>query len=806
MYHLIKKGKGHFSINLFKGELREETREGFGLQLFPNGCYYIGFWHNNEATGQGKLVLPDGTFYEGQYYKNIIQSGRIKFFNGSEYEGTFDGTVYERFSKGTFYFTQGDKLIGEWRDGLLVDGQLLDKEGKLTEFQKDGSIVKKKLDGIDNYGIIITKTNKWMYEGGIVQEKCNGKGIIYCTFQQYKHGFFENDMVNGYYKKVGLNWGEIMEGECVQDRKVGTWKKLINKGYLIERSNEDVNCRITFPYMNEDYFEGEIDNQQNESKPFYVKFKKGIYHQRGNDGDYKSIQISDIDNIMSIKEVKIRGLKFEFTFSKIFAQKDISKTGLRDYMKHLIERGFLKEKHLVGFFRRIYRPEEVSITDSVYSTNKSASHSQLKQITRSKSPIFAYANKMQKLKKSTNIDMSRTGQSYATNTRIFPESLPKRSSSIVKETDFKTQTAMKEQLPQEVKPTPSISSTEFDTSKNRIRKEPVKKSNTLEVKDEKMVNPILIKASSDVRDSKFPTQPKVFMKNSKPFVEETTVAETLKNELTRTIIEPSQEQVTPQEIFKLEIPANEEPRNTSTFNNMYDPIQIESEQKTPQIKQRSDSNEIVTSPIYRHRRDEVNTDKPKAEPIVKKIYEVEYFEGSLQKGKMTGFCKVLYADKNYKEGIFKGDKLNGPGSFILANGIELHGTFNNDVPSGPGQIVANKKIYKGEFEGESFYNPYITLNKNYSVLVGEELKVNKKIEGRCTIYLADEYRMEAKVKAEQFIVNERCRLYDGDKRYWIGKIREEMGKKVFDSLSSPKVKYLITENDKGISIVEIKQS
>ena len=801
MYHLIKKGKGHFSINLYRGELQGDTREGFGLQLFPNGCYYIGFWRKNEAVGVGRLALPDGTYYEGQYYKNIIQTGRIRFFNGAEYEGTFDGTVYERFNKGTFKFTKGDKLTGEWRDGLLVDGQLIDAKGGVIEPQKDGTIVKRDVSA-DHYGIIITRTNKWMYEGGIVHNKCNGKGIIYCTFQQYKHGFFKNDTINGYYKKVGLNWGEIMEGECMNDKKIGTWKKLINKGYLIEKDSDEPTCRITFPFMNEDYFEGEIDNAQNEKRPYYVKIKKGIYHLQCKDGEYKPIQVSDIDNIMSIKEVKIRGLRFEFTFGKIFDNKELPNKRLRLYIKKLIDKGLLKEKHLVGFLRRIYRPEDASIGDSVYTTPKSVPRNKAKPVARSKSPINTYANKMQKLKKSTNIE-SKRATPVNSNTRIFPNVPSKRRSEIT-DSKNKPPPLAKDISLTEVRPDNSSNlRTSIQTNK-ASRKEMVKKSLTQDPDVEKSLYMPLKAYNTENRDSDAMAHLKLFAKNANPPVEENVENESHSNMATKTVVEPPIEPQSTYEMSLQDAPLNDEPRITSSFTVNFEPVKSDNELNSPIIAKLKESNEMVDSPLYKPQREEVEEDKLKLEPVVKKTYEVEYFEGCLQKGRMTGFCKASYADKSYKEGIFKDDKLNGPGTYILANGVELHSTYHDDVPYGPGIIIASKKIYKGEFEGVSFDNPFITLNKNYSIVVGEEEKLKGRVEGRCTIYLAHEFRMEAKLKNEQFIVNERCRLYEGDKRYWIGKIREENGNKVFDSLSSPKVKFLITENDEGILIQEMK--
>ena len=67
MYHLTKKGKSIFLIDYYRGQIIKNQRQGFGLQLFLNGCFYIGFWEKNKAHGYGKLVYPDGTYYQGEF-------------------------------------------------------------------------------------------------------------------------------------------------------------------------------------------------------------------------------------------------------------------------------------------------------------------------------------------------------------------------------------------------------------------------------------------------------------------------------------------------------------------------------------------------------------------------------------------------------------------------------------------------------------------------------------------------------------------------------------------------------------------
>jgi hypothetical protein len=316
MYHLILNGKGYFHINLYKGETSDKNvRDGFGVQLFPNGCVYTGFWKNNAAHGTGKLLLPDGTIYEGEYKDNNIQSGIVSFFNGARFEGIFCGDKNERFTSGTFTFSSGDRFQGKWEEGLIIQGRLYDKNLKALEFFTDDAIVRQ----YGNKGVIVPRKEKWLYEGGIQGNHQSGHGILFSTFPQYFVTKFTEDRINGFTKRMRITWGEISEGELIDNKKIGTWKRMITRGYEIVGDVQETRGRVTFPFLNDDYFEGEMDiNWKADDKPYKFSFKKGHYFLKTSEGDYKSISISsEIDSIYRIKEVMDRGLNFENTFNRI---------------------------------------------------------------------------------------------------------------------------------------------------------------------------------------------------------------------------------------------------------------------------------------------------------------------------------------------------------------------------------------------------------------------------------------------------------------------------------------------------------
>ena len=306
MYHLTVSGKGYLHANLFKGWMEKGSiREGFGLQLFPNGCYYIGHWKQNEAHGQGTLTLCDGTSYEGQYLRNCLQEGYIRYFNGGRFEGAFSGDKFERFQKGSFHFTNGHVLRGEWKDGVLASGQLKLNTGEIIVYNPKEGLVKV----VGGRGVIIPKDEKWLYEGEIKDRQANGKGIFYCTFPQYYTGSFENNLSNSSCRRVRICWGEITEGMSKHNRKIGVWTRLLTRGYNIEIDTRQMRGRVNFPFLNDDYFEGEVDiNWKSEDKPYLFAFKEGTYFLRAN-GVYKSITISTrIESIYEIPDIRERGL------------------------------------------------------------------------------------------------------------------------------------------------------------------------------------------------------------------------------------------------------------------------------------------------------------------------------------------------------------------------------------------------------------------------------------------------------------------------------------------------------------------
>lgn len=84
-----KKPPVRFSNGIvYDGSWRGDSREGYGVQVWPDGARYEGNWHNNKANGKGKFIHVDGDIYDGEWL-NDKASGKGTYYhnNGAKYEG-----------------------------------------------------------------------------------------------------------------------------------------------------------------------------------------------------------------------------------------------------------------------------------------------------------------------------------------------------------------------------------------------------------------------------------------------------------------------------------------------------------------------------------------------------------------------------------------------------------------------------------------------------------------------------------------------------------------------------------------------
>ena len=188
-------------------------RYGRGIQIYPDGSYYKGYWENNKAEGKGEFIHSSGDKYVGNWHNNKRHGkGIYNSKDGKEYEGYWkndkpDGEGKEIINVGNIY-------IGAFSKGKRNGhGRLQMKNGCIYEGNfKDG-----KMNGKGIY----TFTDKRVYEGDFINNTFEGKGIYtWPNGNKYK-GHFKNNQREGFgtfYFKNGKkirglwNKGEL-EGE-----------------------------------------------------------------------------------------------------------------------------------------------------------------------------------------------------------------------------------------------------------------------------------------------------------------------------------------------------------------------------------------------------------------------------------------------------------------------------------------------------------------------------------------------------------------------------------------------------------------
>lgn len=181
------KGAGNYI-----GETKKQLRDGFGVYNYSNKFFrYEGEWSKGKKHGHGKLVMADGSFYEGQFIDGEIQGHGFRRWasTGNEYTGQF--VKGELNGHGVMVYGDGSRYEGEWIENRR------EGEGKLTN--KDGSIYEGSFHKHRRHG-----EGKWIlsdgdvYEGDWVNNLRQGHGIM---------KFVDGTIYGGQW------WGDVFNGE-----------------------------------------------------------------------------------------------------------------------------------------------------------------------------------------------------------------------------------------------------------------------------------------------------------------------------------------------------------------------------------------------------------------------------------------------------------------------------------------------------------------------------------------------------------------------------------------------------------------
>lgn len=66
--------------------VRSNTRQGKGIQVWPDGSMYEGWWKDNKANGKGRLIHADGDIYDGYWQDDKAHGeGTYSHLDGARY-------------------------------------------------------------------------------------------------------------------------------------------------------------------------------------------------------------------------------------------------------------------------------------------------------------------------------------------------------------------------------------------------------------------------------------------------------------------------------------------------------------------------------------------------------------------------------------------------------------------------------------------------------------------------------------------------------------------------------------------------
>ena len=263
----------------YEGEFKNGQKNGKGIFTWTDGSVYEGQWKNDRMTGQGvykgvgNLVFT-GTFkdnafetghctfdnvtgeYDITYRDGRIQKARIKFSDGSLYDGTCEETALEgtgiytysdgdkydgSFAKnkksglGTYTWTNGDVYIGEWADDSITGkGTYAFANGnKLEGTFKNSSLIDGTYTASNDFGTysfifsngeassaVISLKDGTRYEGGMKDDELSGRAQI-----TYGNGdSYSGSVVNGLKSGSGVyTWsnGASYDGSWSNDTMDG---------------------------------------------------------------------------------------------------------------------------------------------------------------------------------------------------------------------------------------------------------------------------------------------------------------------------------------------------------------------------------------------------------------------------------------------------------------------------------------------------------------------------------------------------------------------------------------------------------
>lgn len=208
------KGKKTWSDDgtFYEGDWYRNEMHGFGKKTFDSGSYYEGEFQHDSYCGHGEYHSDDGWHTEGEYKNNKLNGkGKYYFSSGTVYEGEFQSDCFN--GHGVMRYKNGDVYDGEWLD---------DKHSGQGTYKFFGGdvYVGGWYDGDYNGQGRYTSTEGWVYEGGYSEGKRVGRGTLRLAGGDVYEGDWRDDQYEGQGKLTFAN-GDVYEGGFSMDERHG---------------------------------------------------------------------------------------------------------------------------------------------------------------------------------------------------------------------------------------------------------------------------------------------------------------------------------------------------------------------------------------------------------------------------------------------------------------------------------------------------------------------------------------------------------------------------------------------------------
>ena len=123
-------------IKEYKGNFKDDKKEGLGTCIYINGNKYVGNWKNDSFDGYGQYYIEDSIYYEGGFAKGKREGEGVEFYIEGpkkgmiKYQGTFHENLYNGY--GEFYYRDGESYKGFWNNGVKHgQGSFLKENGEV---------------------------------------------------------------------------------------------------------------------------------------------------------------------------------------------------------------------------------------------------------------------------------------------------------------------------------------------------------------------------------------------------------------------------------------------------------------------------------------------------------------------------------------------------------------------------------------------------------------------------------------------------------------------------------------------------